>query len=1041
MNIGKFSVKNSVLVNLTMAILIVLGIASYIKLPQELQGNVSFGWVIVAISYPGASAEEIEKSITIKVEKEISDIDKINKITSTSREGVMVMLIHFNDDISDSEFKRLYQDVRVEIDKVSLPQGALTPYIDDFSSDDFNPMVSLTLDYNEDLDPLLVQKTSQEIQDHILSIKNISSSDIIGNQERKIIIEANQAKMEAFGISLNEIINGITLANSTIPGGELQTESRNYLIQTGKSKTINDIGDIIVRAIPGKGSILLSDIATINNGLAKSDHDMRYNGKKAISYIVTKTQKGNSIELVDTLKSLIDELKTTLPEGMDIRITLDTSDFIKQSIDILKSNAILGFVTLILILVLFIGFRNSLITAMGIPVTLAITFIFMTFYGESVNANSLFALVMVLGMVVDHAIVIIENGYRHYQMGETLENAAIKGTNEVVKPVIAGTLTTICVFLPLMLVPGIMGKFMRVIPIVVCLALVASTFEALFILPSHFAEWGSRRKKRDQKKGPQLDPITRLAHKIFKPIISTLYHHRYITIFASLIMTVGVIFLAKFVKIDPFAGEFIPQMYIDIQMPVGTPREKTNLIAKQVENELLPQVNKGDIKSVTTNVGFMISESQSMLTQDNLCQITVEFKKKDQRKEKSIPSLLEQIKGLTQNISGAESIKYRVRKDGPPQDKPLVCKIQGKDLDKMFNLAEEYKNILSKDPILYNVGHDFTEGKPELKIIIDEKKAVIFGLSKAEIGLFIRNAFDGNVATKIFDNDDEIEVLVRLDQQHRNEVADIQNLKIPSRDGRMIPFSSIGRIEREKSISAIIRQNEVRTITLSADIVHGNDPKTVVDNTKENISKLFKEQYQSSYPNITLNFDGQFEEFNQIFKDILKLIGIGILGMLLVMGAQFKSYLQPILISTTILFAAVGCILYLVITGTPLSLMVALVMGALIGICVNDAIVLISFINGQRSTGTEVGTSVINGTITRLRPIVLTSMSTIAGLIPMALELGGDSSTWAPMASIIIFGLLISTIGTLIVIPCLYGILNDFTEKLGFKMKLEGDSH
>ncbi len=1031
MNVGKFSVNNSVLINIAMVAILVLGTVSLLRLPREAMSEVDFSWVFIGVPYPGASAEEIEKAVTIPIEDEIADVDHIKKITSVTEQGLALVQVQFDDEISRDDFLRLYQDLRAEFDKVELPEGALDPWTDELTTDDFMPIVTLHL--KGDVDDAVINETARRLRDRLLDIENVSKAEIVGGRDREIWIDADRDRMEAFGVSLDEIVNAIKYSHLNVPGGTLETGTRSYLLQTlGEIRTPGDFGTVIVRRGPGARGVRVGDIATINRGLAPSDYDVRFDGEKAISLLVSKTGDGNTIRIVDRVREVVEEFEPTLPPGVSVHYFNDTSLMIRDIVEVLSRNAVMGFVVLILVLFVFIGLRNSLITALGIPMTFAITFIFMEWYGESLNGNSLFALVMVLGMIVDHAIVIIENGYRYRQMGLSAKDAAVKGTNEVILPVLSGTATTVAAFLPMMLMPGIMGKFMRIIPIVTSLALVASTLEALVFLPCHFAEWGSKAKEAGQ------GLIGRWQDR-FRGLVRVVFRHRYLTATITLLVIVATGFLATAVRQDLYAGEEFTMFYVDVKMPIGTPRARTNEIASRFEQRVLPLVGNGEVASVTTYVGFQTTDDD-WITASHVAQLVLDVEERKNGRTRPIRAIMEDVRALCADIPGAESVNYRMVNNGPPVDKPVTFRIQGERYDEMAVVADEYVRMLGEYPELYNVKHNYEKGYPELRIAIDEARAADLGLSVGRIGMYIRNCFDGAEATSFFEQDEELKVKVRFAEPYREAISDITQLKFPVMHAAsgaqvMVPFSAVCSIEPGRGLARIRRTDRKREITVQAD-AHNKDSLKQIN---ERITREFDEKHRPAYPALSLKMGGEFAEFGKVISDLLRLLGVGLFLMYCIMGAQFKSFTQPLIIGASIFFAFVGCVLYLLVSGTPLSIVVMFAGVALVGVCVNDAIVLISFINAMRRGGMSTFDAVVEGCAVRLRPIILTSVTTIAGLLPMALGLGGRSDTWAPMASTIMFGLVFSTVGTLLVIPCLYGILDDMLRGLGIRMKLEGE--
>ncbi len=1027
MSIGKFSVKNPVLVNIAMVAILVLGAVSLIKLPREAFSNVDFSWVFIAVPYPGASAEEIEKSVIIEVEEEIKDIDRIKRISSTAEQGVGFIQVEFDDAISRSDFLRLFQDLRAEFDKVELPEGVMEPWVEEFSSADFMPIVTVNL--KGSVSDAKINTAARDLRDRLREVPDVSKVEIVGGREREIWVEMDRDRMSAFGVTVDEVVQAIKMNNVNFPGGTIDDATRKYLLQVlGEVSKPDGFEKVIVRRRPGQGSIRVGDIGAVNQGLAESDYDVRVDGEKAISLLVSKTTTGNAIRIVDQIRENVDAFKTSLPAELSVHYFNDTSIFVRDTINTLSKNALAGFAMLVIVLLVFIGFRNSLITALGIPITFAITFVFMESVGETLNGNSLFALVMVLGMIVDHAIVIIENSYRHRQLGLSAADAAIKGADEVVKPVIAGTLTTVAAFLPLMLLPGIMGKFMRIIPIVVSLALAASTLEALFFLPAHFAEWGS--KNKGFKEG-----FIGRWQEAFRRFMKVAIAHKYKTGGITLGVVIGSLFLTPLVKQDLFGGEEFPQFFVDIRMPMGTPREVTNEVATRFEQRLMPLVGNGEVLSITTHVGFMATDND-WVTASHVSQVTVDIAERKDGRERPVAVIMEDVKALCSNIPGAEEVNFRMVNNGPPQDKPVALRVQGENLTDMAAVATDVVNELKKKPELYNVDHDFDPGHPELRVVLNQERASELGLSAMQIGMFLRNSFEGVEATTFFEEDEEIDVKVRFAKPYRATVSDLNQLSFPTPDGRWIPFSSVATLQRGSGLAKITRVDQKRQIAITADALEGIDNRVTTQITQEMID-LYNERYAAIYPSITLSKGGQWSDFGKVFGDILRLFALGLFLMYVILGTQFKSYFQPFIIGAALFFAGVGCILFLVISRTPFSIVVMFAGVALAGICVNDSIVLISFINSLRAKGMATIEAIIEGAAVRLRPIILTSITTIGGLIPMAIGIGGRSETWGPMASTIIFGLFFSTVGTLVVVPCLYGILDDILGRFGRKMRFE----
>jgi len=495
-SIGRFSVTKPVMVNILMITVLLLGGLSLARLPQEQFAEIPFFWVNVIVPYPGVGAEDMESSVTIPVENAFQGLDKLKKISSTTSEGLSVVRVEFDDGITQQEFKSLYQDVQTRFSQVVLPDGILDPIVDDFSSADFLPVIEVVISGNLPYEQLREQAIS--LQNKILKIKDVSDVELLGLPDRQILINLDNSSLIAKGLSVNEVVRAINDQNSTIPSGTLNTGSREYLLRTlGSIDKVSDFGSVIIRrSSDSSGVVRVSDVAEVVDGFDPDSSIARFNGNPSINLRVIKVVNGNAVDIVDGVNQIVEEAQWQNNSGAKLTLFNDSTVQITSSLSVLSSNAVMGLFLLVIILWVFIGFRNALITALGIPVTFALTFLVLDLLGETINTNTLFGLVLVLGLIVDHAIVIIENSYRLQSNGLLRHDAAIDGANQVIWPVVAATATTVAAFLPLMLLPGTIGKFLRVIPLTVTIALIVSTGEALFFLPSHYAEWGPREKKK-----------------------------------------------------------------------------------------------------------------------------------------------------------------------------------------------------------------------------------------------------------------------------------------------------------------------------------------------------------------------------------------------------------------------------------------------------------------------------------------------------------------------------------------------------------------
>ncbi|MDD4038445.1 MAG: efflux RND transporter permease subunit [Sphaerochaeta sp.] len=1009
--IGKFSVTKPVLFNILMITVLALGLFSLISLPQEQFAEVPFYWVNVIVPYPGVAAEDMEASVTIPVENAFQGMDRLKQISSTTSEGLSVVRVEFDDGIDDQLFKALFQDAQTRFSQVTLPDGTLPAILDDFSSSDFLPVVEVIISGNLPYQELREQALA--LQNEILKVGDVADVQIIGLPERQIQVQLDPTMLASLGLSVNEVVRSISEQNRSVPSGNLTTQSREYLIRTlGSIREVDDINSVIVRrSNQGEGIVRVSDVAQVVDGFEKDTPFNRFNGSPSVSLRVTKVVKGNSVAIVDRVRSIVEEQQQV--SGAKLTLFNDSTVQIASSLSVLSSNALMGLALLVIILGLFIGVRNSLITALGIPVTFALTFLVLDLLGETINTNTLFGLVLVLGLIVDHGIVIIENSYRLQTLGMKRHEAAILGVNQVIWPIIAATGTTVAAFLPLMIIPGTIGKFLRVIPLTVTIALIVSTFEALFFLPSHYAEWGPRERNIVRK--PKKDRFGIFVGR-YRMFLENLYNRKGLYLVILLLITVGVFSLVGTLKQDLFSAEDYSYFNIEITTPLGSTLDQTNRIVQSYEEVLLGKVGNGEILSISSNIGG--SGNSQTTTQ---AQITVDLAEKDQGRQRSIEAIIDELKRETYYLSGSEQVLFTKAQTGPPTSADFSFRLSGDSYQPIINAAAALSNALASIENVSNVQSDFVPGNPVLRVEVNQDQASRLGISVSTIAGYLRSRFDGVTVGTFFLENEEIDIIAQFAAKSADRFEDLEQILIPTDDLRLVPLSSVATIKLDNSIGSIRRVEGKREITITADASGDVDQKAV----NSQIRQLWDTQLEARYAGVDLVVGGEFADFSNLLIDILRVFVLGIFLMYLILGAQFNSYSQPFLILLSVPFAFIGVVLYLFVSGTPLSTTVIYSAVALAGVAVNDAIVLISFINDLRSEGKSVREAVFESAVTRIRPILLTSLTTIAGLLPTAIGIGGYSVVWSPMASTIMVGLVFSTLSALLIIPLLYGVLYD----------------
>ena len=1013
MNIGKFSVNNPVLLNILMISLLLMGAFSLSRMPREQFSEVPFYFVNILIPYPGVSAEDMETLVTIPVENEMQGLDELDEIQSVTAEGLSSLQIRFNSGISSGEFDKLFQDVRTRFSKVSLPEDVLEASIDDFSSNDFLPVIEVVLTGTEDYERL--RKAADILYDRLIRVNDVSSIDLVGSRNRQIFIEADKTRLEALELSVLDILSALRENNSNIPAGSITNDSRQFLVRSiGEAGSVENLEKLVVRR-DGYGAVRIQDVADILDGYDPRGVKARFNGHTAVILRISKIPGGNSIGVIEDVRQVAEEWQTGPYRDIRVDYQSDSSLQIRQSIRVLVNNALFGLVLLVILLLLFVGLRNALITALGIPVTFAVTFLVLELSGETFNSNTLFALVLVLGLIVDHAIVIIENSFRLEQKGLSRYDAAVRGSNQVVVPVVAATATTVAAFIPLMILPGTIGKFLRIIPLTVSIALAVSTAEAVFFLPSHYADWpGGRKKARSEER------FFRIVRSRFEAFIQKAYKRKGITVLLLLLIMLASFSIVPRLNQDLFSAEDFSLFYIDLDLPPGSSLDKTDSLVRTFEERLTPLVGNGEITGIGSYIGFR-GESAGNTTKGNVGQIVVDLSEVDQGRIRSIQQIMEEVRSLTADIPGADRIEFRRAANGPPTSPPVSFRLFGNSYEELSLVSRVLREKLAEYPELINIKDNYESGTPEIRIVIDKDLSSRYGLSASYVGQYLRASLEGIKGGTFFQNNEEVDILVGFSAEGNLRAEDLANLQIQTPGGFSIPLASISRMEQGRALASIRRLDGLREITIEADTYD----KSSVREINRAVEELYDSRFSRRYPDMRLVVGGEFSEFNDLLIQIARIFLVGIFLIYLILGAQFNSYTQPLLILLTVPFAFTGVILYLFVSGTPFSTTVLYSGVALAGIAVNDSIVLISFINELRKEGLKTGQAVVQAAVTRLRPIILTSLTTIVGLLPTAVGLGGSSVVWAPMARTIIFGLIFSTLTALVLIPCFYGIFFD----------------
>lgn len=1025
MSLPARSVQNPVLANLIMVAIVGFGVFALATLPQEQVPNVSFPWAFVVVPDPGVSPEEIEKTIVIPLEEELQNLDDLRSMTSVSREGAGFVWMKF-ETMSENEFKFRLQDVRQAVNRVDLPASAEDPDIRQFSTQDFAPLVSVVL--RGDIPEHQMKQIVEDLKDDILDIDKVSQVQLAGVREREVWVEVDPARLEQFGLSILEVADAIRAKHQNRTAGDLETGRMDFRVRTvGEADRIQDLETVIVRAAPGGGHVRVRDVARVSDTFEEETSRSRFDGRPAATLTVAKKKEGHSIEIIRQVKELCAEYQENrLPPGADFIYTNDSSVFIEDILSTLKTNAWMGMLLVAVTLFLFLGWRQAMFAAIGIPVALAMTFAFLRFTGNTINGSTLFALVLVLGMLVDDAIVVIENCFRYMEQGYTARQAAVVGTREVMTPVLTSAGTTMAAFLPLMLLPGVIGDFMRIIPLVVSLALVASLFESFAILPSHIAEWGHAGGKRGRSSQLSFERLRRS----YRRGLARALRRRYWVLGIVFLIIAGSIPVVAALGVDMFADEEIPFFFVYVTLPEGTRLDATENVLERLEEIAHRTIPDTDLKHIRTDTGVLDMDSERV-TKSSVGQLVVELHTRTERAN-DLDVNIGAMRKQAESIPGIESIEFKRISSGPPTGAPIELKIRGDYLEGVAEVVETLKREMASIPGITDIRDDFLDGTPELRVRVDEERAAMLGLDVAQVAGTVQAAFGGVVATEFLDGDDDIDVLVRLNEDSRRARADLENLRVVTTDGRRLVLKDVARVEETGGYSAIRHDDTRRAITVTANV---DDAVITGVEANREIARRWP-AIAARYPGHDLKYGGEFQEFQEAFTNLGLLFLVGIALMLVIMAAQFNSITQPFIIFMAVLFAFWGAIIGLFVIGSTISINNLFGLVALAGVAVNNSIVLISFINSLREKGSSRLAAVMRAGDLRMRPILLTSVTTVVGLVPMAIGLGGYSEVWGPLATVMVFGLTASSVLSLFLIPALYLSLGDMRRLV---MRTAGD--
>lgn len=1025
MNLIKFSLTHKPSIFVLIAILVVMGLISYNTLPRESAPAITIPLILVTTPYPGVAPGDMETLVTQPIERKLKEIVDVKEIRSTSGEGVSTIQVEFDADVNIDEALQKVRD-KVDLAKSELPDDAEDPSINEI---DFSQFPIMLVNISGEYDLIKLKEIAEDFEDKFETIPGVLDVTLSGGLEREVKVNVDLDRLKYYNVAFKDVIETIQDENKTIPGGSIDVGNIKYSVRIpGEFDRVDIIPELVINT-NNESPVLIKDIADVEYGFQDRTSLAREGGRSCVSLSVKKRSGSNLIEISDQVKKIIDAEQNRLPAGTVVSITADQSKEIRTMVSELENNIISGLFLVVGVLFAFLGFRSSLFVAIAIPLSMLISFVIIQLLGYTLNMIVLFSLILALGMIVDNAIVVVENIYRHREEGYGPFEAAKKGASEVSGAITASTVTTLCAFAPMIFWPGIMGEFMKFLPITLIITLSCSLFVAIVINPvlcEVFMKASNKKRERDF-----FDAILGYYENILKWALN---HPRW-TIsgaFATLLVTMVLYaFLGSGVEFFPDVDP--KQILVEVTAPTGTRLEESDRIVREIEARI-PEFER-DITSYVSNVGTEGGGGRfgggGGGGSPHKSWVTIEFKDRPDRHQSSEKTMNE-IRARIVNIPGAR-IEVQKPPVGPPTGPPVNIEISGDDFDVLGDLAAQVRRKIESIPGLVDLKDDFDQGRPELKVRIDRKKAAIYGLNTSKIASTIRTAIYGTKASKYRIADEEYDITVRLKEQERNRLDVLENLTI-FEEGTQIPLVSIASFEFEGGFTSIKRNDLKRVVTISGNVENrlAND---VLKDVQNIVGKI------QLPPGYAVAYTGENEEQEKSEAFLSRAFMVAIFLIFLVLVYKFNSTVIPVVIIVSVLLSLIGVLWGLMILRMPFGiLMTGIGVISLAGVVVNNAIVLIDYIQQLRERGLSKTDAIIQGGKTRLRPVILTAITTIMGLIPLTTglnfdfrnftpEIGGDSSQWwGPMGVAVIFGLAVSTFLTLVIIPVVYDVLDHGSE-------------
>lgn len=1023
--------QNHVLTNLVFVLVMIVGVLSYLQMPRQQDPTINFNWIDISTLAPGMAAQDVEQRVTDILEEGIRKVSDIKFVQSTSRDSFSNILVRFNE-LSEREFDKRLSDLRREIqDKQRrLPEGVEDPAI--FEVTTANAFPSATVVVTGIANDANLRLQSERVKKDLERISGVDRILDTALQQPELQVLFDPDKLERLGLTPGQLADVVGLQYRDISAGSKQIGDDSWLVRYQRMQL--DAVELAKTPMFGAhNDITLGQLASVQPGWEKPQHYVLWEGWPAVMLAVTKQGSANTLDLVERIKSYIESTRAQREvSGVKLYLADDQTEITRKALNIMQTNAAIGLLMVLLVAWLFLGFRVALLTAIAIPFILAGTFWILQSSGETLNVMVLLGVVISLGMLVDDAVVVVESIYYRLQRHEPPLDAVINGFKEVAAPVTTAVLTTIAAFLPLMLLPGIIGKFMRIVPFVVTVALLISLLEAFWILPSHILNAKLDFKKQSRSQRWRIKFLRKLRRSYTKILIKVMRFPALIIMLAVVMFGAAVYsaFAGQInpalmqdpakarwlVKTDFFASDPLRLFYITVEMENGTPLEVSLDKIRQVQAIVHQRVEKEQLRSVVAYAGQAFTETEP-LQGAHYGQLLVSLPPRADNLL-SVDEVIARLRAPLDAIAGPKKLYFIRLAGGPPTSKAISVKVRGNDIESIRSGVQAIKTMLINSGWAQDITDDDSPGLKEMALTVNQDAMQRSGVNLADVLRSLRLLVDGEVVAEVREQGETVQVRVKAMETPIASIESLLDFELTGKNGVKLTLSDVLDSRLQQGFGSIKHYNFRRTITVEADI-----DKKQIDVPQAN--QFIMDEWDTiayRYPELSLDFTGQLDDLNESLDSIAKLMLLGLLLMYAILGTQFKSYFEPMMILMTVPMAFTGVVVGLLVTQNPLSLFTLYGVVALAGITVNAAIVLISAANSRLEAGMNVVHAAVFAARRRVVPILITSLTTVAGLFSLALGLGGKSLLWGPVATAIVWGLAVSTVLTLLVVPTVYRI-------------------